>query len=442
MDETSLRVQLELALSAEPPLGNLVDHSVRAGRKLRRRRRAGAAALSAAAVVAVSAVPALVSDGGHEVSKTGRITAPLPAARTAYVATGADTVVPISLATNTVGTPIKVPVKMTIGGLGTSQAVATPDGRTVYEYGVIDDTGLQAAVVPIDVSTDTAGPMIAAPAGDPSNIAVDPNGRTAYLSFDNGVCAIDIATGAASKLISIPARAWAMAFTPDGQMVYVVDDPGGVGQTLGVTPIRTATNTALRPIKLPVSENTSGYLYDIAITPNGKTAYVVDGVQQGKPYANAVIPIDLAINRALAPIKIEASGLASGLVVTPDGRTAYVLSSRAVTPIDTATNQAERAISLPESAGYAYRIVMSPDGRTMYVLTPRGVIPIRTASGTVLPMIRVPKLFSYTLLAVTPDGRTVYVLTSTGVVPISTTTNTAGKLINLGAQPTAITFAG
>jgi hypothetical protein len=145
-------------------------------------------------------------------------------------------------------------------------------------------------------------------------------------------------------------------------------------------------------------------------------------------------------------------------VIAPDGRTAYVLSSRAVTPIDTATNRAEPAINLPQSAGYAYYIAMTPNGQTIYVLTPRGVVPIRTGSRSVLPIIKVPKLENFTQLSITPDGRTIYVgaaitrpvkfnghkypkTVGGGVVPISTATNTAGRFINLGGTPLSITFA-
>src|SRR5258708_10273849 len=220
--------------------------------------------------------------------------------------------------------------------------------------------------------------------------------------------------------------------------------------------MRPASNTVLTSIKIPA--NSPGIPFNIGITPNGKTAYVVDGTFEAKPGENSVVPINLATNRALAPIKIWASGVADGLVIAPDGRTAYVLSSRAVTPIDTATNKAEPAINLPESAGYAYSMALAPNGKTIYVLTPRGVVPISTTSRTVLRRISVPKLDLFTQLAITPDGRAIYVgaritrpriyrghkLQQTaggGVVPISTATNTAGRFINLGGTVAAITFA-
>jgi DNA-binding beta-propeller fold protein YncE len=62
-----------------------------------------------------------------------------------------------------------------------------------------------------------------------------------------------------------------------------------------VTPIRTATNRALAPVKVGAHPNA------IAITPDGKTAYVASPpVNLGR---GSVTPIRTATNRALAPIK-------------------------------------------------------------------------------------------------------------------------------------------
>jgi DNA-binding beta-propeller fold protein YncE len=450
MDELSLRALLERATSPEPPLGHLVSNSMRAGRRLRRRRRGTGAALSAAAIVAVSTVPVLMSGAGHRVSKPEPAVVPVPPAdaSTAYVATTANTVVPISLATNTAGTPIRVPEELP-ASLDT-MAAATPDGRTVYEVGMNPDVG--ATVTPIDTATKTAGPTITIAKAEPQHFAVAPNGKTAYLSASGGLFRISTATNTASKAPNCSRfGCGAIAFTPNGKVLYVIN-----GGAKTVIVMRTASNSVLTSIKIPA--NSPGIPFNIGITPNGKTAYVVDGRFQAKPGENSVVPINLATNRALAPIKIWASGMADGLVIAPDGRTAYVLSSRAVTPIDTATNKAEPAINLPETAGYAYSMALTPNGKTIYVLTPRGVVPIRTASRTVLRRIGVPKLDLFTQLAITPDGRTIYVgaritrprmyrghkLQQTvggGVVPISTATNTAGRFINLGGTVAAITFA-
>jgi DNA-binding beta-propeller fold protein YncE len=467
MDETSLRAQLELAVSDEPPLGHLVGNSVRAGRRLRRRRQAaGAASLSAAAIVVISIVPALTAGAGHPAAGAGhpaRRSRPAAAehpapARTAYLTLDNNTVVPISLATNVAGTPIKVP---TIAGASTT-AAATPNGRIVYEVGM---TGNNAAVTPINTATNTTGAPITLRNFQPTDFAIAPNGTTAYLTAGGDIVPVNLATRTVGKPIRVPTASWAMAFAPDGTTLYVLSRNLLTGtkrsqgtQTAGtVTPINTATNTALKPIQLPVPEKPWGFVEDIAITPNGKTAYVLFGVQGGKAYSNAVIPINLATNTALAPIAIATPGFASGLAIAHGGRTVYVLSTRSVTPIDTATNQAEPAINLPANAGNAYSIALAPNGKTMYALSPRGLVPIRTASRTVLPMISVPKIQPVTELAISPDGKTIYVGVFThrlpaqhgitlhsggGVVPISTATNTAGQAINLGVSPWGVVFAG
>jgi DNA-binding beta-propeller fold protein YncE len=88
-----------------------------------------------------------------------------------------------------------------------------------------------------------------------------------------------------------------------GQVIAYVTAAGTHTGTM--TPIRTATNTALPAIKIGRSPQ------DIAVTPNGKTAYVVNfNIQSGK-----VTPIRTATNTALPPIKVGSFPLA--IAVTP-----------------------------------------------------------------------------------------------------------------------------
>ncbi len=97
-----------------------------------------------------------------------------------------------------------------------------------------------------------------------------------------------------------------------------------------VTPIRTATNTPLPPIKVGRGPDF------IAITPDGKSAYVANGNYQ----RGTVTPIRTATNTALPPVKTGRTPVA--IAITPDGKTAYVANfdSGTVTPIRTATNTA------------------------------------------------------------------------------------------------------
>jgi DNA-binding beta-propeller fold protein YncE len=418
MDENALRELLDRVIDSEPPIGSLARNSLHAGIMRRRRRRAASAAmLSAVAVVLVGTVPALTGafntrPAGHRDSKA-----------TAYVATVGDIVIPVNLATNRAGRPVKVPAVPTM-------VAATPDGRTVY---VLCQTG---QVTPISTATNKAGQPISLPGHTPPyGIAFTPNSKTAYVAVPTGVIPIDTATSSPLKPIDMPVSVEpAIAITPDGRTAYEVTDVELPGRVRMVTPINTATNTALKPIKLQVSSKAPDFLNSIAITPNGKTAYIVDGVQEGKPYSNSVSPIRTATNTALKPIKLRASGLADGIVITPDSRTAYVLSSRAVTPINTATNTALKPINLPASVGYAYLLAITPDGKTIYVLSPTAVTPIRTATNTTLAPIRIKGLNRFGALAITPDGTTVYVGARNGIVPIDTATGTVGHYIDLSAN--------
>ena len=73
-----------------------------------------------------------------------------------------------------------------------------------------------------------------------------------------------------------------------------------------------------------------------AATPDGKTVYVVT------LSTNRVTPISTAANTAGKPIRVGKEP--DAIAITPDGRTAYVASSGTVTPIATATNTPGLAI--------------------------------------------------------------------------------------------------
>src|SRR2546425_1131715 len=75
------------------------------------------------------------------------------------------------------------------------------------------------------------------------------------------------------------------------------------------TPIATASNTAGAPITV------GGFPFGIAITPDGRTAYVTNDSPGG-----TVTPIATASNTAGAPITV--GSLPRGIAITPDGRTA------------------------------------------------------------------------------------------------------------------------
>jgi YVTN family beta-propeller protein len=235
-----------------------------------------------------------------------------------------------------------------------------------------------------------------------------------------------------------------IAVTPDGKTAYVVI----VGHPGAVVPIATATNTPGPPIE--IGNHPDG----IAITPDGKTVYVAN-INSG-----TVTPIATATNTAGEPIEVGVRPRA--IAVTPDGKTAYVVNQSrpqpspwpsyppdergTVTPIDTATNTPGEPIDVGNEP---FAIAVTPDGKTVYVANTwentgrlasgqSTVTPIATATNTPGPPIEVGQ--GPRAIAITADGRTAYVASWQGgtVTPIETATNTAGTPIEVGEGARAI----
>jgi YVTN family beta-propeller protein len=97
------------------------------------------------------------------------------------------------------------------------------------------------------------------------------------------------ATNTAGPSIPVGKGPVAIAITPDDKTAYVVNTEPGT-----VTPIATATNTTGRPI------TTGSGPFPIVITPDGKTAYVAN------LFSDTVTPIAIAADTAGLPITIRA----------------------------------------------------------------------------------------------------------------------------------------
>ncbi|MGO9780945.1 MAG: putative Ig domain-containing protein [Streptosporangiaceae bacterium] len=301
---------------------------------------------------------------------------------------------------------------------------------------LISVTAGLGSIVPVTSAVAAAASM-----ADSSASRAGPSGMvTAYVvnGGSDTVTPIATATNTAGPPITTGPGPDAVAITPDGKTAYVVNGNSG---SPTVTPIATATNTAGRPI--PVGSDPC----DIAITPDGKTVYVVNS------FSDTVTPIATATNTAGPPIRVGHAP--DAIAITPDGRTAYVATvnygspsrparpgagypSGSVTPIATATNTAGPPIpagDLPIS------MAITPDGKTAYVanFSSGTVTPIATATNTAGPPIRTgSNPFD---IAITPDGKTAYVANGTvpgTVTPIATATNTAGPPIRTGDDPSDI----
>lgn len=216
-----------------------------------------------------------------------------------------------------------------------------------------------------------------------------------------------------------------------------------------VTPVELDTRTAEAPIALPVTGTPVLGSFSIATSPDGRWAYVAttDGVA-GTPSSagsalpgrsreaigvrNVLVPVDLAAQRALAPIPLPGQGGSHAVVVLPDG-TVLVADGSTIVPVDAAA----RTVGTPVDLGAdhpVFGMALAPTGTLLYALVPDGVIPVEVAHGTVRPEIvtglAVSSVYSPHGIVVSADGTTIYVAGQGGtdyggrVMPIRASTGT------------------
>jgi YVTN family beta-propeller protein len=233
-----------------------------------------------------------------------------------------------------------------------------------------------------------------------------------------------------------------IAVTPNGKRAYVTDAGNSpIGST--VTPINLVTHKALAPIT--VGEGPQG----IAITPDGKLAYVANAgaivTGQVGSIGSTVTPIDLSTDRALAPITVGNAPLA--VAISADGSTVFVANSYSgsVSPIAVSTNGAGTPI---EMQGSPQAIAVAPS--QVYVTnassstsTGDNVTAISVAAETAGGAIAVPK--NPTGIAVSANGKTAWVVSfaTDSLVEIDLSTNkvVATDKVGLAAGPYAIALA-
>jgi YVTN family beta-propeller protein len=164
----------------------------------------------------------------------------------------------------------------------------------------------------------------------------------------------------------------------------------------------------------------------IAITPNGKTAYVVGD--------RGLYTIDLASHAAT--LITSAGGW--GIAITPDGKKAYVTHGAeiAVYAIGSGSSGGPTEIAVPGGGG-AQGIAITPDGRTAYVAAAgtNTVVVLDTATDAILKTV--PVGAGPYGVAVTSDGAKAYVTNSSAgtVTLIDVATNSAAAAIFVGGLP-------
>lgn len=174
----------------------------------------------------------------------------------------------------------------------------------------------------------------------------------------------------------------------------------------------------------------------VAISPNGKTAYVTSYT------ANSVTPIDLANGKAGRPI--PAGNGPAGIAIAPDGTTAYVTDAGTspigdtVTPIDLVTDRAlppltvgNAPIAIAISGGTAFVANSGSESVSTIDLATRAV-------GAAIPVAGAPQSIAFSgtdaWIAVSKTS----LPSANSLTPINLVSQTAGTAVPVGLGPSAV----
>jgi YVTN family beta-propeller protein len=220
------------------------------------------------------------------------------------------------------------------------------------------------------------------------------------VAATNNVAAIDSATldpsnySPAETLVHVGYMPEALAATPDGSQVWVVDSgPQTSTSTLwGISVIDTSTNTVTRHFSL-VGDPT-----DVAFSPSGQDAYVTT--------SNGLYIYNVANARQVG--FIPGLGSPKSVAVAPDGSAVYVTetSDAELATISTATDQVVRTTHVGQDP---WQAVVSADGSTVYVANPdsNSISVVNAATGDVENTYTVTGVPD--TLGLTPDGKQLWV---------------------------------
>jgi hypothetical protein len=145
-----------------------------------------------------------------------------------------------------------VAVAATISGAirGSGSARYRPAASTAYTIYVeiFGPPAGQDGLVPISTATNTPGKPIHI--RGMSGVAITPDGKTIYAGTGDTVVPVSTATNTPSRPIHFRGRVSTIAVNPDGKTAYVEVDPRRRGPAPALVPVSTATNTPGKPIPL------------------------------------------------------------------------------------------------------------------------------------------------------------------------------------------------
>lgn len=249
----------------------------------------------------------------------------------------------------------------------------------------------------------------------------------ALNSGSSTISVIDINTNTVVNTISLSAtdfpELYGIAITHNGKYAYVA----GRNNVLGT--IDLTTNTLIH------SSIFGAILAGVSIAPNGQYAYVVDAAAPCSFY-----PFNIASQSPLPRIPTDASN-SRLTAITPNGKYAYVTNQdNSISIIDLTTNT---FLQLLEFGNEPFGIVITHNGKYAYITNGGAnyVSILDLASNTVVDSIPVGNNPYY--IAIAPGGKRAYIANSgdNTVSILNLTNNTVVGTIPVGRNPRGVAIS-
>ena len=223
--------------------------------------------------------------------------------------------------------------------------------------------GACVLIAPVTVSAGQALASPSTPIRADAAVRADAGGSANPLLVTNVVSGTVSAIGPTwDTTVGVGSDPWGVAFTPDGQTAYVVN--GGSGTVSVISNADTASAAVSQTLTLGnASNNVSGAA--IAITPNGQYAYVTDNNSDAVTVIDGVDTTHPVVSSTVLNVGLEPDAIA----ITPDGQYAYVLGTLGtITVIDGASTASPTVgPTLTLGGNQLGSITITPNGQYAYV---------------------------------------------------------------------------
>lgn len=250
---------------------------------------------------------------------------------------------------------------------GTTGIAIAPDGASLIVTNEPQTRATQVALTsagalqhPVAASDD-----IDTKAAGLSHLVVAPDGKSAYAleTVSNRVAVIDLESRKVTRFIPVGSLPTGLAVVPDGTKLIVTSSDSFESKLITLEhPDPSRPGTTL-PDQIDQIDTQSSWITDVALTADGKTAYLLDAA------GSRVGVFDLATRKITSFITVGLSP--RSLAVSPDGSHVFVANMNPTENRVITTRTL--AVAAIDSSGAGFeQVAVAPDGSVAYFSDPTG----------------------------------------------------------------------